>query len=67
MERLMGKIVDVEEVQDALNRAARDAKHGPSDVRAGRFVHRDARDGRFVAGRDKDKPRSASAPARRRK
>jgi hypothetical protein len=38
MERLMGKVIDVHEVQDELNRAARDAKHGPADVRAGRFV-----------------------------
>jgi hypothetical protein len=38
MERLMGKVIDVREVQDELNRAARDAKHGPADVRAGRFV-----------------------------
>ncbi len=39
MERLMGKIIDVREVQKELNRAARDARHGPADVRAGRFVH----------------------------
>lgn len=53
MERLMGKIIDVAEAQDALNRAARDAKHGPRDVRAGRFVHRDARDGRISGEMDK--------------
>jgi hypothetical protein len=35
----MGKIIDVREVQKELNRAARDARHGPADVRAGRFVH----------------------------
>ena len=40
MERLMGKVIDVHEVQDELNRAARDAKDGPADVRAGRFVAR---------------------------
>ena len=38
MERLMGKVIDVDEVQDELSRAARDAKHGSRDVRAGRFV-----------------------------
>jgi hypothetical protein len=36
----MGKIVDVREVQRELDRAARDARHGPAEVRAGRFVHR---------------------------
>lgn len=46
----MGKIIDVDEVQRELNRAARDARHGPRDVRAGRFVHRDARDGQIRAG-----------------
>jgi len=35
----MAKIIDVEEVQRELNRAARDATRGPRDVRAGRFVH----------------------------
>lgn len=39
----MGKIIDEAEVQDALDRAARDARHGPRDIRAGRFVHADAR------------------------
>jgi hypothetical protein len=39
MEPLMGRIIDVREVQRALDRAARDARHGPRDVRAGRFVH----------------------------
>jgi hypothetical protein len=39
----MGKIIDVDEVQRELNRAARDAKRGPADVRAGRFVHANAR------------------------
>jgi hypothetical protein len=34
----MGRIIDVDKVQEALNRAAHKAKHGPADVRAGRFV-----------------------------
>jgi KTSC domain-containing protein len=34
----MGKIIDVDKVQEALNRAAHKAKHGSRDVRAGRFV-----------------------------
>jgi hypothetical protein len=34
----MGRIIDVEKVQEALNRAAHNAKHGSRDVRAGRFV-----------------------------
>lgn len=55
----MGKIIDVAEVQDELDRAARDARNGPPDVRAGRFVHGNARDGRLVAGKDK---RPANSP-----
>jgi hypothetical protein len=39
MERLMDTIVNVQEVQAELDRAARDAEAGPADVRAGRFVH----------------------------
>ena len=38
----MPKIVDVQEVQAQLDKAARDAKDGSADVRAGRFVHQDA-------------------------
>jgi hypothetical protein len=38
----MTRIVDVGKVQEALDRAARDALHGPRDVRAGRFVAGDA-------------------------
>jgi hypothetical protein len=49
MERLMGEIIDVDKVQKQLDRAAHDAKHGPSVVRAGRFVHRDPMDGKFTA------------------
>ena len=32
-------IINIQEVQAALDRAARDARNGPADVRAGRFVH----------------------------
>jgi hypothetical protein len=45
----MGKIIDEAEVQDELDRAARDARHGPRDIRAGRFVHADARGDRASA------------------
>jgi hypothetical protein len=34
----MGKIGDVDKVQEALNRAAHKAKHGSRDVGAGRFA-----------------------------
>ena len=61
----MGKIVDVQEVQEQLDRAARDAKHGSSDVRAGRFVHRSARDDQFVAAKDKRRTRADSSPDRK--
>ena len=55
----MAKVVDIGKVQDALDRAARNARQGSSEVRAGRFVHRDARDGQFVSGKDK-RARSAT-------
>jgi hypothetical protein len=38
----MTRIIDVSKVQEALDSAARDALHGPRDVRAGRFVAGDA-------------------------
>jgi hypothetical protein len=38
----MTRIIDVSKVQEALDKAARDALHGPRDVRAGRFVAGDA-------------------------
>ena len=44
----MGKIIDVREVQRELDRAARDARHGPAAVRAGRFVHSNVRGDRPV-------------------
>lgn len=46
----MGKIIDVDKAQEALDRAAQNARSGPEDVRAGRFVLRDARRGRAVPG-----------------
>lgn len=42
----MGKIIDVDKAQQALDRAARNARTGSDDVRAGRFVLSDARRGR---------------------
>ena len=36
-----------------LNRAARDARHGPADVRAGRFVHGNARGDQISGETDK--------------
>ena len=47
----MGKIVNVREVQKELDRAARDARHGSADVRAGRFVHRNANGGHLAPDR----------------
>lgn len=63
----MGKIVDVREVQRELNRAARDARHGPADVRTGRFVHRNARDDLPAAGKDRRVTRANSRPDRKTK
>jgi hypothetical protein len=60
MERLMRKIINVREVQRELDRAARDAKLGPAAVRAGRFVHPDARGDRQPAAGG---PRTPHAPA----
>jgi Flp pilus assembly protein TadG len=49
----MPKVIDVSRVQDALDRAARNARRGSSDVRAGKFlVGRDAATGRFAERRD---------------
>jgi hypothetical protein len=49
----MTRIIDVSKVQDALDKAARDAVHGPRDVRAGRFVATDV-----SVSLPSDKPRS---------
>ena len=38
----MARIIDIAKAQEAFDRAARDAVHGPRDVRAGRFVAGDA-------------------------
>src|SRR5258707_1438104 len=35
----MDTVLDVQEVQQQLDRAARAAKDGPADIRAGRFAH----------------------------
>jgi hypothetical protein len=53
MERLMGRIIDVREVQKELDRAARDARRGSREVRSGRFVHANAGGGE--AGPDQNK------------
>lgn len=39
MERLNDTIIDIQEVQAELDRAARDAESGSAEVRAGRFIH----------------------------
>ncbi len=53
----MDKIIDVDEVQRELDRAAHDAKHGPVGVRAVRFMHRNAKDGKFTLGKTARKMR----------
>jgi hypothetical protein len=55
----MGKIIDVDKAQEALDRAARNAGSGSAEVRAGRFVVRDARSGRTVGDAKKSKPGTA--------
>jgi hypothetical protein len=56
---LKSKIVDVAEVQRALDRAARNALRGSSDVRAGKvLIGRDKAGGQFAAARDKAPVRS---------
>jgi hypothetical protein len=61
---VMGKIIDVREVQKELNRAARDARHGPADVRAGRFVHANDRGDEAAAKSTRRGPPSKAVPAR---
>ena len=57
---MMSKVVDVEKVQRALDRAARNAKGGSSELRAGKLlVGRNAADGRFVMRSDKTGVRTA--------
>jgi hypothetical protein len=38
----MSTVIDVQEVQQELDEAARDARTGSADIRAGRFVHGNA-------------------------
>jgi hypothetical protein len=59
----MAKIIDVDEVQRELNRAAHDARRGPADVRAGRFVHANARGGKAPAPRARQSAAHPSKPA----
>jgi hypothetical protein len=58
LERLIRKIIDFDEVQGELDRAARDAKRGTADVRAGRFVHPLAA-GKLTIGKEPRTPRSS--------
>lgn len=44
----MEKKLDLRKVEAALKRAAANAKLGPKEVRAGRFVARDSATGRFA-------------------
>ncbi len=62
----MSKIIDVREVQRELDRAARDARHGPAPVRAGRFVHANARGDRLpdAPGRRTPHPSPSTATHR---
>jgi|1185.fasta_scaffold03327_3 hypothetical protein len=55
----MRRIIEIDEVQRELDRAARDAKHGTADVRAGRFAHRDATTGKVATSKELRRPRSS--------
>jgi hypothetical protein len=59
----MGKIIDVAEVQKALDRAAHDAKHGPRGIRAGRFVHAGTAGDR-TSGTAKPRTQASKTPPR---
>ena len=61
----MRRIIEVDEVQAELDRTARDATHGTGDVRAGRFVHRDATTGEVTIGKELRPPRSSEGRRRR--
>jgi len=61
----MRKIIDVDEVQAELDRAACDAKQGTADVRAGRFVHRDAAAGKVAINEGSPARRSAEGGRKR--
>ena len=57
----MPKVVDVDKVQRALDRAARNAQRGASDVRAGKFlVGRNAKTGLFTTARNRTSGRTAN-------
>lgn len=60
----MTKVVDINKVQEALDRAARNAERGSAKVRAGLFVQRNAKDGGFVTPTGK---RSNPKPSARKK
>jgi hypothetical protein len=57
----MNKKLNVEEVEEALKRAARAAVSGSRDERAGRFVVRDADSGR-ISDRRNDKRKEDRSP-----
>jgi hypothetical protein len=60
----MSKVVDIGKVQRALDRAARNAKRGSSEMRAGKvLLGRDAASGQFVAKR----ARTSARPAQEKK
>jgi hypothetical protein len=56
----MARIIDVDKVQEALDRAADNALHGSRDVRAGRFVAGDASVSLPTGRRRVRKPRAAA-------
>ena len=55
----MSKVVNVDKVQRALDRAARNAQRGSSEARAGRFTVGRNADGQFAVGSDKSYVRGA--------
>jgi hypothetical protein len=63
MERLMDTIIDVQEVQAELDKAAHDARSGPAEVRAGRFIHEKA--AKLSDGTDGDDSANAGGLANR--
>jgi hypothetical protein len=55
----MRRIIDVDEMQGELDRAAHDAKHGTADIRAGRFLHRQAAIEKTTTGKEPPAPPSS--------
>jgi hypothetical protein len=49
----MSKYLDKSKVEQAFKRAASAVTSGDKDARAGRFVHRSAKDGQFVSANRK--------------